>query len=111
VRLVDREDAAAGHVEQVFEVGVVLVGEPGDFAVRAARGARVQEGWGVLELVAEADAALGVEVAGGHALSFGVSLDDDWRLIPGWIFSWATLAGGVWGCVGIDRFGRIRLRK
>ena len=67
MRLVDREDTAAGHVEQVFEVGVVFVGEPGDLAVWAARGLRVPEGRGVLqELVAEADGALGVEVAEGH---------------------------------------------
>jgi hypothetical protein len=76
VRLVDRQHGAAGQFEQVLEVRVVLVREPGDLAVWAARGGWVKEGRGVLqELVAEEDGRLGVEVAEGHVgISFG-----DWR--------------------------------
>jgi hypothetical protein len=48
VRLIDLQDAAAGEAEEGFEVGVVLVGEPGRGSVGEARGLGVVEGWGVL---------------------------------------------------------------
>jgi len=55
VRLVELQDRARGGAEQALEVRVVLVGEPGDFAVWAARGGGVEEGWAYL------GAAAGVE--------------------------------------------------
>jgi len=48
VRLVDRQHGAAGKFEQVLEVRVVFVGEPGDLAVWAAWGGWVEEGGRVL---------------------------------------------------------------